>query len=267
MKILHISDVHFCISYQSPKNPYERMLEKMTDPRIHLETCLKAAWKTHQPDLLVITGDLSDGGTAKDYRQLRQTICGLVGEKQPVLITPGNHDRKDQLREGWLSEPPSLEPWNSVYESEDTLVISLDSSREGDPDGLIDERQAEWLRDTASGKEGKQIILMTHHHLDPKQAEIPPVKTVPSFGKVLEQIGPACILTGHTHYPAQGKIGEIPYYTAPGMSFVGISQKDGRLRFEEQWGYSWYRIENGRVKEAVWHTFTEGNVIHTFRWE
>ncbi len=267
MKILHISDVHFCISYRSPQNPYETMLEKMTNPRKHLETCLKKALENHQPDLLVITGDLSDEGTAKDYRQLRQIICNLVGEKQPVLITPGNHDRKDQLREGWLLEPPSFEPWNSVYETEDTLVISLDSSRNGDPDGRIDEQQVQWLKDAASGKEGKQIILMTHHHLDPKQAEIPPAKTIPFFEKVLEQIAPVCILTGHTHYPAQGGIGEIPYYTAPGMAFVGISQKDGTLRFEERWGYSWYCIENGLVKEAVWHTFTEGKVIHTFRWE
>lgn len=267
MKILHISDVHFCISYPSPQNSYERMLEKMTNPRVHLENCLKTALKEHQPDLLVITGDLSDGGTAKDYRQLHQIICGLVGEKQPVLITPGNHDRKDQLREGWLLESPSLAPWNDVYETEDTLVISLDSSREGDPNGVIDEQQVQWLKDITSGKQGKQIILMTHHHLDPKQAEILPAKTAPSFGEVLEQIAPVCVLTGHTHYPAQGRIGEIPYYTAPGMSFVGISQKDGTLRFEERWGYSWYCVEKGLVKEAEWRTFTEGKEIHTFRWE
>ena len=78
MKILHISDVHFCISYRSPQNPYETMLEKMTNPRKHLETCLKKALENHQPNLLVITGDLSDEGTEEDYRQLRQIICNLV---------------------------------------------------------------------------------------------------------------------------------------------------------------------------------------------
>ena len=48
-----------------------------------------------QPDLLVITGDLTDTGTPAAYAHLRDMLAPL---RMPVYVLPGNHDRRADMR-------------------------------------------------------------------------------------------------------------------------------------------------------------------------
>ena len=47
------------------------------------------------PDLVVITGDLTDVGSPQEYAHLRQLLSPL---KAPLIVVPGNHDEREALR-------------------------------------------------------------------------------------------------------------------------------------------------------------------------
>lgn len=47
-----------------------------------------------EPDLVVISGDLTDNGTEDEYQKLRELLAGL---KRPFVVLPGNHDDRGNL--------------------------------------------------------------------------------------------------------------------------------------------------------------------------
>lgn len=260
MNILHISDIHYRCEYTAPANGYERMLGKMRDPLHLLTASLERALADNAVDLLVISGDLCDEGSVRDYQTLRTAIDTLTGGL-PVVITPGNHDNKAALREGWLGEEASDAPYCIAWDCEQFSLLSFDSSSHGEPNGAIDARTLTWLADNLSARAEQPLLLLTHHHFDEKQAVIPALNPGRAFWALLEVYAPLAILNGHTHHHASGLVHDIPYHTADGMSFCGENLMDGRIRFEEKIGYNLYTIEDGRITCVKTETMSGGRVI------
>src|SRR5512145_1949200 len=50
------------------------------------------------PDVVLVTGDLVDAGMAEEYAHLRALLAPLA---MPFHLIPGNHDRRDALREAF----------------------------------------------------------------------------------------------------------------------------------------------------------------------
>src|SRR5215213_8522363 len=48
-----------------------------------------------QPDAVLATGDLVDGGEREDYERLRELVAPL---RAPLWLLPGNHDERGALR-------------------------------------------------------------------------------------------------------------------------------------------------------------------------
>src|SRR5215471_6766790 len=48
-----------------------------------------------RPDIIVMTGDLTDHGVAEEYANLRAI---LAAAEMPVYVIPGNHDSREGLR-------------------------------------------------------------------------------------------------------------------------------------------------------------------------
>src|SRR4051812_50209998 len=60
-------------------------------------------------DAVLVTGDIADHGLPAEYEQARK----LFDIRHPVLLTPGNHDRREADRGGLLGEPPAGTPGNA----------------------------------------------------------------------------------------------------------------------------------------------------------
>lgn len=296
MYILHLSDIHYreglgsregeggrCMTGKcSPIKPggqfpapegYQNMLSAMQNPLIFLDECLnRVAENREKINLIVITGDLTEDGTAEDYRCLKRHIQMKTGDI-PVVVTLGNHDNKKSFREGWLGRETAggsgshdacnSAPYHAVERVEGTVVISFDTSLQGVSDGCLDEERLDWLRSALEEAGNRPSILVTHHHLLPEQGQIPPLPGGKRLLSLIENSGVLCIFCGHTHHHYSGLAAGRPYYIADSLSFCGDDIGGGHVRFQEKYGYNIYRMEEGMVRMCRSETFANGRILGT----
>lgn len=266
MKILHISDIHYCKAYEPCEKGYKAVLYRMQSPLIPLDYCLTKALEEYpEIDCLLISGDLTEDGSAEDYAQLKAFIEKKMGNI-PVVVTLGNHDNKKSFYQGWLGEEESDGVYNCVKIIGDTAIISWDNSEQGNPDGVITEEQMQWLKTKFEEYKEKHIVLMTHHHFLTHQASVPAISCGEEFPELLKKYQIDCLLCGHTHHKFAYFYGDVPYYTVDGMSFYADLMMNGSVRFRETYGYNYYEIEEGIVKEHRTATLNTGKILDTMYW-
>lgn len=98
MRILHISDLHLCDNMR-PSFTSKRftgwlnwkLFRGRHHNAAHLDAFLQKAI-TEKPDLVVVTGDLTQLGTKDETDTAMQHMEYLPQHGIPVLIVPGNHD-------------------------------------------------------------------------------------------------------------------------------------------------------------------------------
>jgi 3',5'-cyclic AMP phosphodiesterase CpdA len=79
MKIWHISDLH---------------IRQMTRDNEKVQKCLQDIWAQFgQDDILVVAGDVTDDGSARQYKRAANLLSRFKGK---IILAPGNHDF------GWL---------------------------------------------------------------------------------------------------------------------------------------------------------------------
>lgn len=260
MNILHISDIHFRKTYLPKNTDYLEMLAKMQSPLTHLEECLTEVLAKHRIDVLIISGDLTEDGEVEDYYFLKQWLLNIVGSI-PIIVTLGNHDIKSNFREGWCAELPSEDFFNDVMHFPDVSIIAFDNSYFGYPNGIVDSKQFEWLKNQLIDAKGRPIIFVTHHHLLPTQITMPEWPGSKQLIQLLQSHNIKCILNGHTHHPFISEIQGIPYYTVSGMSFIGEDDGDGFVRFEEAYGYNLYRFSDEKITEQSSRNVKPGKLL------
>jgi 3',5'-cyclic AMP phosphodiesterase CpdA len=124
LKILHISDLHFC-SPCVQSNVSGFVAEVNTKLKLDLEVhiadrrvtqALSAFVQELDPDVLVISGDVTTFGDAPSFNEAREWIVECLprkgGMNRVVLVVPGNHDvllaQLSQLRAASRERLPSL---------------------------------------------------------------------------------------------------------------------------------------------------------------
>lgn len=154
-RIAHLSDIHFGAH----------------DPTIVAAT---VAWlDSHRPDLVIISGDLTQRAKVEQFRQASEYLKAIRATGCPTLVVPGNHDVPlyDVIRrfgapldryKKYIS--PDLCPW---FENDEVAVLGINTARSLTiKDGRISHDQMAMLRDRfASVSLAKTRILVTHHPL------------------------------------------------------------------------------------------------------
>lgn len=258
MNILHISDIHFRREYPHAESGYPSIFNTMTNPTSMLSECIDRARATHELDLVVITGDLTENGDAEDYVVLKACLDQKLAGT-PYVITPGNHDTKSEFWRGWLGVEGCEARYSYVFDADELAVVSLDSS-DGTANGSIDEDQVRWLRCALDDLGDKPALLITHHHFFDEQGVVPPVPRAEGFDEALTHGNVMGILNGHTHHTFTAEYRGIPYFTANSLSFAGIDQQGG-VRFEEMYGYNLYEVEGGEFVYQRIETFSPRKVL------
>lgn len=116
-----------------------------------------------RPDVVAITGDLVDEGSAREYARLRGCLDGL---RLPYRLVPGNHDARGPLREAFPEQPwDDAEPGFCLFAEEfgDVLVVGLDSLDPGRTAGRLCARRLAWLDRVLAARAGRPSLVMVHH--------------------------------------------------------------------------------------------------------
>jgi Icc protein len=110
-----------------------------------------------QPDLLLLTGDLSQDGSVESYRVLQAMLSPLG---IPAYWVPGNHDRPEVMAEVLTESPVSAQ--KSFYAG-GWQIILLDSSVPGCVHGYLAPEDLEWLDQELSRSNGSPALIAFHH--------------------------------------------------------------------------------------------------------
>lgn len=182
-----------------------------------------------QPDLVLITGDLTKDGEAISHRYVKDKLDELKAAGIPTLLITGNHDWGTAgalYYDGATTIPaetmtmPELATlyadygFGSAAREETTLtyacepfpgwvVIGLDSGRHGE----LSSTTLQWVCDQAkaASESGKQVLAMMHHPLVPHFANSElyldevSVQDYATVRNALANAGVRVVLTGHMH--------------------------------------------------------------------
>lgn len=182
-----------------------------------------------KPDVLVLTGDLVDTGTAVEY----ETLLHHLGKLDiPLVPLPGNHDERGQFRRTFQSARPELAafeqstttesgdaPFHYVVDDFPVRLVCLDSVIPFRTEGTFSEQSAQWL-DTALAEQPTKPTVVAIHH--------PPFETgiwwmdvlgLDEYGRfrsVIERHAQVqLILSGHHHRPISSKIAGTTVWVSP----------------------------------------------------
>ena len=225
MHIVHISDLHFL---QKGVLSFGKV-----DTHAHLERCI-AAIRAFEPapDIVLITGDLTNDGDLQAYQALVDLLATL---DLPLYPIPGNHDDRDLLRVVFpqIQALSPVGPLQYAIEDWPVRIVALDSSVDGKPYGRLGEAQLAWLSTTLDADRSKPTLVMLHH---------PPFKTgighmdwsmlrdSEALAQVIfEHPQVERVLCGHVHRPVQTRFAGTIAQIAPGVAHqVKLKLGEGR---------------------------------------
>jgi 3',5'-cyclic AMP phosphodiesterase CpdA len=153
--IAQITDLH--------ARPPGLMCNRVVDTNALLARAVDAlAAERPAPDVVLATGDLTDMGRDDEYAVLRRELSRLP---MPVYLVPGNHDRREGLREAFADAGyiPKEGPLSYVVEDHKVRLVALDTLIPGKTHGELGADQLQWLdRQLAAGRDRPTIVFMHH---------------------------------------------------------------------------------------------------------
>jgi 3',5'-cyclic AMP phosphodiesterase CpdA len=187
--IAHISDLHFGRTDAS-------MIRR-----------LKAQLNDLAPDLLVVSGDLTQRARINEFSDARAFLDHLP---EPQIVVPGNHDIElynlygrfvERLQRYRTYISPNIEP---SFSDAELTVVSVNTARSLTfKGGRISAAQLDRLREELeTAHSGAIKVVVAHHPIDlPASMEHALVGRARRAIKTLTDCGVDLILSGHLHVP------------------------------------------------------------------
>jgi len=183
IKIVHLSDIHIN-GLEYVKEWGENVIRRVNEEK---------------PDILVISGDLTNDGYIHEYKAIKAFINRMHVKNK--IIVPGNHDARN---EGYVIFEEFFGDRFPIYEDEELVILGLDSSEPDIDDGHIGRENYPLIERTLKGRENKVKIVTLHHHLIPipgtgRERNIP--IDAGDVLALLTKLGVNLVLSGHKHKP------------------------------------------------------------------
>lgn len=183
MKIAHISDIHktgkFFVNEWGNK-----LVEQINQ---------------YQPDLLIVSGDITDDGYLFEYEEAFDFLNKFSAQKR--IIVPGNHDARNG---GYEIFEQFFNTRYPLFENEEIVVLGIDSSEPDLDDGHIGRANYNYIRECLQGRKDKVKAIVLHHHLIPipgtgRERHIPVDSG--DMLKLIRELDINLVFSGHKHLP------------------------------------------------------------------
>lgn len=243
MRIIHLSDLHFGTEED------------------FLVGELQEAIEDKEPDIVVISGDFTQIGSASEFARAQEFLQKL---STPVFCVPGNHDLpRYNIIERFFAPykkyrkhiDASLFP---VLNTKDAIIAGVNSARRILPhwnwaNGAISHAQLRHLDTTFKiydKNKTKRRVCVFHHPVH--KALNAPLDTV-VFGarsalECLEALEVDLVLTGHVHHASVTTLGDVHHKTVYLSASTALSS---RLR-EQQNGFNVIELGGEEMEISVY---------------
>lgn len=181
MKIAHISDIHATEAHLLP-DLAENVIKRLNELA---------------PDILVVTGDLTDNGYPIEYERAKRYIDRIAGARR--VVVPGNHDVRNV---GDLGFEEFFGPRSRKECSNGVTILGIDSTQPDIDDGHVGRDKYKWIEQSLDTTDFK--IVAMHHHLIPVPKTGRESSILRDAGDVLELLVRCevdLVLCGHKHVP------------------------------------------------------------------
>ena len=210
--VAQISDLHIKAA--------GRLSYRVVDTGAMLRACVQTLLSLRQrPDLVVVTGDLTDFARPEEYACLRDLLAPLP---MPVYLIPGNHDDRDGLRAAFPEHDYLRQSARFVQYAIDAhplRLVAIDTLIPGEAAGSLCEERLAWLDAALAARPDHPTLVLMHH---------PPFETLIGHMDRIGLSGGAAlaevirrhpqverVLCGHLHRPIQVRFAGTIACTAP----------------------------------------------------
>jgi len=226
--IVQISDIH--VGPEFREETFERGVEEIN--ALH-------------PDVLLVTGDLTENGLLAQYERAAELMKEL--DCRSKIYTSGNHDYRNT---GYLLFRHFF-PSTPIFRRSGLAVTVISTARPERNDGEAGHRQIVWAENTMKGEKGFKLVMM-HHHLVPVPDTGPNTIPILDAGDVLrsfDRVNPDLVVCGHRHRPWRWQLNDVPIIHAGSFS-------SERLRGFFSNSYNVIKIDG--VKFKAWLKIVDG---------
>lgn len=225
------------------------------------------------PDLLVVTGDVSNLGLHSELRAAGEHLARVRGAGIPVAVLPGNHDhyvpdtldgRFERELEAFLApEAQEGTGWPRLTRAGAVSVVLVNSAHPAPPFfawGTVGGAQRERIdRLLASEREaGQRLLLAIHHHPDRAPARRSDVqRRLRDAGEIRALCGTHAVdllIHGHNHHHQVRRLAGAEATVACGLGSASIARGS---RPEKRAQVGLYTFGHDGLEELAFRTLQE----------
>ena len=230
-----------------------RLAYKKIDTAANLAACVEHLLNlVEKPDLILMTGDLTDFGRPQEYALVRRLLAPL---DMPIFVVPGNHDHRGNLSLAFKDHdylPKDGTFLHYVIDDYSLRMIGLDTTIPGKPGGEMCADRLAWLEQQLCTESTKPTVLFMHHppiytgiqHMDAQNCS-----NGEALGELLERHPQVFqVLCGHVHRPIHTQWHGVTVTIAPSSShYVALDTQEN--------GPADWVLEPPSVQLHRWHNF------------
>ncbi|MBF0621119.1 MAG: phosphodiesterase [Magnetococcales bacterium] len=246
VRLIQISDCHL---FSDPKG---QALQHVTLKSLN-QVVDTVRINNPRPRMIVVTGDLSEDGSADSYLHLNSA---LIPMGVPVYAMPGNHDNTRVMREKLRGAPVR---WVRSVSASNWNMVFLDS-KDADQDscGLLSDNELSALETALKERVNQPAIIFLHHH--PVEIDSPwldKIKLANSdalFDVIDRYPQVKAVVFGHIHQEHDSKRGSVRLLGTPSTSNQFASEGETMSLSGLQPGYRWFELQDdGGFNTGVVH--------------
>jgi len=237
--IAHLSDLHTGSQY-FVSNLLDRALVEVNEVN---------------PDVVVVTGDLTSMGYRQEFREAREYLDRL--SCSDVMVVPGNHDSRNV---GYAHFERLFATRETVLHKNGVTIVGVDSTEPDLDYGRIGRHRYPWIKEAFMERPDDFKVFMLHHHLLPIPGTGRERNIVNDAGDVLEVLvdcGVHLVLSGHKHVPYAWRLQDMWVVNAGTVATL-------RLRGDTKPCYNIVGISGDHVKISRCYPFHGSEVIVEF---